>query len=360
MAYSQASQRIILHYNEIILFGIGNPETGIGCSKAVSALQGFECLSAAHQRAREASQLHSTLCYSATLQLCVKVLAIGNWNWQHFHNGNISHGRARWPHRAAIPRQSASDCGHAGLVAPLLLREAPVKQSFAPFDVLAPFARAITRMPRPTRAAKRQPFPVFDVTPKLRKECSITIPPRSARPKHNQCHDFFNVFRFPNSHLKLIRSTHSPMTTPPLPEDDHMSGGFAEAERAGSIAVVEPLGAASIDLCAGDAPSAALVSRLDGQHGDSLVLRCVQQRPGYLRRVNVSRALRRAQRRLQVAQQDGASPVLSVHSWLSFLFWSSEVNFPGCKSFAGHAGRPATRREASMRDVQQQMGGGGI
>ena len=56
--------------------------------------------------------------------------------------------------RVRIPRQPASDCGHAGLVAPRLLREAPVKQSFAPFDVLAPFARAITRMPRPTRAAK--------------------------------------------------------------------------------------------------------------------------------------------------------------------------------------------------------------
>ncbi len=29
------------------------------------------------------------LCYSAPLLRCVKVLAIGNWNWQHFHTGNI-------------------------------------------------------------------------------------------------------------------------------------------------------------------------------------------------------------------------------------------------------------------------------
>ena len=115
--------------------------------------------------------------------------------------------------RVRIPRQSTSDCGHAGLMAPLLLREAPVKQSFAPFDALAPFARAITRMPRPTRAAKRQPFSVFDVTPMLRKECSITIPPRSARPKHNHCHDFFNVFRFPNSRFP-IPNFHEPRHFP--------------------------------------------------------------------------------------------------------------------------------------------------
>ena len=135
---------------------------------------------------------------------------IGCWKLELATMATICMVGTRVP-RVRIPRQSTSNCGHARLVAPLLLREAPAKQSFAPFDAFAPFAKAITRMPRPTRAAKASTFSFFDVTPMLHKECS-------ARPKHNQCHVSFNGFRFsvsrfpiPNFHLKLIRFTHSPM-----------------------------------------------------------------------------------------------------------------------------------------------------